>query len=72
MANEVNKKPVSKEEAFVDAYWAFKRQQRVSEPTPEEFGLTLGMWQALSHQVHIEFQNQATRHLPKPGKKVAA
>ena len=72
MANEMNQKPVSNEERFVEACWAYKRRQRTKEPTAHEFGLNYELSEVLARQVQIEFQNQVTRYLPKPAKKAVA
>jgi hypothetical protein len=72
MANEMKTAEEQKYEAFVDACWAFKRGQRATEPTAHEFHINYAIAEVLARQVHIEFQNQQTRHLPKPGKAVAA
>ena len=49
---------MSKEEAFVAAYWAFKRRQRLEEPTAHEFGLPWSLSEALARQVQKEFEQQ--------------
>jgi hypothetical protein len=68
----MSKKTISKEEAFVDACWAFKRRQRTTEPTAHEFGIDYHLFEALARQVHIEFENHACRNLPKLKKAVVA
>lgn len=54
------------EVAFVAALWAFKRRQRTTEPTAEEFCIPWSMAEVLARQVQLEFDRQVfARLLPK-------
>lgn len=52
---------MEKERSFVEACWAFKRRQRTTEPTYEEFGITWPMAEVLARQVQAEFERQVLK-----------
>lgn len=54
---------ISKEEAFVRAYWDFKRRLRTDEPTAHEFGIPWSLSEVLARQVQKEFEHQLFRKL---------
>ncbi len=61
MADKMKCDCMSKEEAFVRAYWEFKRRHRLEEPTAHEFGLPLCVSEALARQVQKEFDHEVFR-----------
>ena len=71
MENEVNKVPISNEEAFVKACWAFKRRHRVEEPTAHEFGIDYRLSEILARHVHIQFEAQVIGPMLKKRKEAA-
>lgn len=54
---------MSNAEKFVAAYWAWKRRERTTEPTWDEFGLHEALAELLAQQVHIEFEDQVRRRV---------
>lgn len=52
---------MQKEQAFVKAYWEFKRRQRVDEPSSGEFGIPWPIAEALARQVQGEFERQVLK-----------
>lgn len=65
MANEMKQASDISSVAFVAACWAFKRRQRVDEPTADEFGICGCLAEVLARQVQIEFEHRAIGHLLK-------